>query len=273
MTGRQVTQALAFARRKRSCGPFASRLTPQDGRDDLERAGAAVRAVLHVDVEDAFEQLRPAAAVRSALNRLGLAFAGNCGLGGPLHHLGPLWRHQRPQLGVRGQHALVPDQLQPRPQHQRCQPRRAGRNRRCRRAGAAEPKRWIGVTAPPWPSSAWSPAASIRWRAITRCTTCTTCGTGVTNPGCAASSTRSEIGSDSTHWRTGTCGSEPGHKQSGGLFAPGERPGGNARGWSTRCAAVCDIRRAPHDGPQPAPPATEGDQPVVAAVAADWQPR
>ena len=134
MTGRQGTQALAFARRKRFFGPFASRLTPQDGRDDLERAGAAVRAVLHVDVEDAFEQPRPADAVRSALNRLGLAFAGNCGLGGPLHHFGPLWRHQRPQLGVRGQHAMVAkrgsahcaqrsyadtktDEVQPRPRH------------------------------------------------------------------------------------------------------------------------------------------------------------
>jgi hypothetical protein len=91
---------------------------------------------------------------------------------------------------------------------------------------AAEPKRWIGVTAPPWPSSALRPAASSRWRATTRCTTCST---GVTSSGCAASSTRSGIGSDSTHWRTGTCGMT----------------------WSTRCAAVCDIRRAPHEGQNP----------------------
>ena len=55
----------------------------------------------------------------------------------------------------------------------------------------------------------------------------------------------------STHWRTGTCGSEPGHKQSGGLFVPGERPGGNARAWSIRCAAVCAMRRAPHEGQKP----------------------
>ena len=44
-----------------------------------------------------------------------------------------------------------------------------------------------------------------------------------------ASSKRSAIGSDSTHWRTGTCGMT----------------------WSTRCAAVCDMRRAPHDGQNP----------------------
>ena len=37
------------------------------------------------------------------------------------------------------------------------------------------------------------------------------------------------IGSDSTHWRTGTCGMT----------------------WSTRCAAVCAIRRAPHEGQKP----------------------
>jgi len=53
MTGRQGTEALAFARRKRSSGPFTSGLTPQDGRNDLELPGAAVRAVLHVDVEGA----------------------------------------------------------------------------------------------------------------------------------------------------------------------------------------------------------------------------
>jgi hypothetical protein len=40
---------------------------------------------------------------------------------------------------------------------------------------------------------------------------------------------RGVIGSDSTHWRTGTCGMT----------------------WSTRCAAVCAIRRAPHDGQDP----------------------
>ena len=37
------------------------------------------------------------------------------------------------------------------------------------------------------------------------------------------------IGSDSTHWRTGTCGMT----------------------WPTRCAAVCAMRRAPHDGQKP----------------------
>ena len=91
---------------------------------------------------------------------------------------------------------------------------------------AAEPKRWISVTAPPWPSSASSPARSSRWRLSTRWTTCST---GVTSSGCAASSKRSAIGRDSTHCRTGTCGMT----------------------WSTRWAAVCVMRRAPHDGHNP----------------------
>ncbi|MDA8255794.1 MAG: hypothetical protein M0Z99_09195 [Betaproteobacteria bacterium] len=43
-------------------------------------------------------------------------------------------------------------------------------------------------------------------------TRCTTCSTGVTSSGCAASSTRSGIGSDSTHWRTGTCGDDVVHE-------------------------------------------------------------
>ena len=46
-----------------------------------------------------------------------------------------------------------------------------------------------------------------------------TCSAGVTNAGCAASSSRSGIGSDRTHWRTGTWGMT----------------------WPTRCAAVCAI--------------------------------
>ena len=49
MTGCQGTEALAFARRKRSSGPFASGLTPQDRRDDLQLA-AAVRAVLQAQL-------------------------------------------------------------------------------------------------------------------------------------------------------------------------------------------------------------------------------
>lgn len=41
-----------------------------DGRDDLERAAAAVRAALHVDVKDALVQPRPADAVRPCLDGL-----------------------------------------------------------------------------------------------------------------------------------------------------------------------------------------------------------
>lgn len=65
-----------------------------------------------------------------------------------------------------------------------------------------------------------------------------TCSTGVTSLGCAASSRRSAMGSDKTHWRTGRCGLT----------------------WSTRWAAVCDIRRAPHDGQNPRRVKAQGDE-------------
>jgi len=68
---------------------------------------------------------------------------------------------------------------------------------------AAEPKRWISVTAPLSASPAVSPACPSSWRVITRCTTFST---GVTSLGFAASSRRKGMGSDSTHWRTGTWG-------------------------------------------------------------------
>ena len=65
----------------------------------------------------------------------------------------------------------------------------------------SEPKRWISVTAPLSACSAFSPACWSKKRVVARCTTCST---GVTSNGCAASSRRSGIGSESTHWRTGT---------------------------------------------------------------------
>ena len=97
---------------------------------------------------------------------------------------------------------------------------------------------------------------------------CTTCSTGLNSLGCAASSKRKGIGKDSARCRTGTWGSEPGHKQSSGLFVPGERPGGNA--W----AVIDQVRRRLRHAPGPArrakaaPLATKGDQLVVAVVAA-----
>ena len=66
---------------------------------------------------------------------------------------------------------------------------------------------------------------------------CTTCSSSVISFGCAASSRRSGMGSDSTHWRTGTCGMT----------------------WSTRCAAR---------GTKPSALAAECHPLVVAAVAA-----
>ena len=53
-----------------------------------------------------------------------------------------------------------------------------------------------------------------------------------TSKGFAASSRRSGMGIDGTHWRTGTRGMT----------------------WSTRCAAVCDMSRAPQDGQNLEPP-------------------
>ena len=55
---------------------------------------------------------------------------------------------------------------------------------------------------------------------------CIACNTDVTSSGCAASSTRSGIGRDTTHWRTGTCEMKS----------------------SIRCAAICDIKRASQAG-------------------------
>ncbi len=55
------------------------RRPPQDGRDDLELAGATVRAVLPADVEHALEQPRPADAVRPGSDGLDLARAGGGG--------------------------------------------------------------------------------------------------------------------------------------------------------------------------------------------------
>ncbi|MCC7150603.1 MAG: hypothetical protein IT501_01265 [Rubrivivax sp.] len=70
----------------------------EDGRDDLLFPGAAVWAGVHIDIEDPLEQPRPADALRLGLNRLD---------------------HQRAQPGVRRQHAVKPDQVQPRPQRAR----------------------------------------------------------------------------------------------------------------------------------------------------------
>ena len=53
----------------------------EDGGDDLQLPAAAVRAVLHVDVEDALEQPRPADAMRPGLNRLCLAASRRSSIG------------------------------------------------------------------------------------------------------------------------------------------------------------------------------------------------
>ena len=79
----------------------------EDGGDDLELPSAAVRAVLHVDVEDALEQPRPADAMRPGLNRLCLAASRRSGFGGWLVLIRwPLRHHKRTQLRVRRQHPM-----------------------------------------------------------------------------------------------------------------------------------------------------------------------
>jgi hypothetical protein len=70
--------------------------------------------VPHVDVEHPLEHPCPTAAARAGLGLLGLALGDRWIIGRALRH------HHRPQLGGRGQHAMEPDQVQPR--HQRRQP-------------------------------------------------------------------------------------------------------------------------------------------------------
>ena len=118
----------------------------QDGDDDPELPGAAVRAVLHVDVENPLKQPCPADASGPDLGGLGLALDAGCGnawhfliLGRPLRH------HQRAQLGVRGQNPVEPDQVQPRPGNQRRQPlqelQRAAQQQASQPAGVPVPQK------------------------------------------------------------------------------------------------------------------------------------
>ena len=106
MTGCQGTEALATG------------LTPQDRRDDLQLT-ATVRAVLQVEIEHPLEQLGPVQPHRAVMRADRLALGGLCFLRG---HLGLLRQHHRAQLGVRYQHTMEADQVQPRAWHQRCQP-------------------------------------------------------------------------------------------------------------------------------------------------------
>ena len=113
----------------------------EDGRDDLQLPAAAVRAGVHVDVEHPLEQPCPADAVRPAVNRLGLAFVGSCDFGGLLLHLRSLRHHQWPKLRVRGQNAVEPDEVQPRPRHQCRQPLHELQRAHDQMRGAVAPRR------------------------------------------------------------------------------------------------------------------------------------
>ena len=91
---------------------------------------------------------------------------------------------------------------------------------------AADPKRWVSVTAPLSALSAFRPACLSRKQVSTRCTTGST---GVSSCGCAASSRRN----GNRHRQHPLA-----HRHMGMT-------------WWTRCAAVCAMRRAPHEGQKP----------------------
>jgi hypothetical protein len=87
----------------------------QDRRNDLQLA-VALRAGLQVDLEDALEQLGPTLPHWSVMRAVRLALCGLCGL---RRRLGLLRHHRRAQLGVRCQHTVEADEVQPWPWHQR----------------------------------------------------------------------------------------------------------------------------------------------------------
>jgi hypothetical protein len=92
----------------------------EDGLDDLQFPGAAVRTVVHVDVKSPLEPLCPTEAMRPDLDRLDLDLGSRYGCGGRLLWIRwPRRSHPRPKLHVRGQYAVEPDEMQSRPWHQR----------------------------------------------------------------------------------------------------------------------------------------------------------
>ena len=107
----------------------------EDRGNDLQLA-AVVGAVIHVDLEDPLEQLGPAQPHRVVMLTARRGLGRRCGM---RVLLGLLRHHQRPQLGVGGQYAVVraagvcslreaklrghqTDQVQPGAWHQRRQP-------------------------------------------------------------------------------------------------------------------------------------------------------
>ena len=68
---------------------------------------------------------------------------------------------------------------------------------------AAEPTRWMRVTAPVWAWECAKPACVIRKVDVARWMIC---NTGKSRGGGVASRYRSGMGNDTTHWRTGTWG-------------------------------------------------------------------
>ena len=103
------------------CSPWADCLCPR-GAPGLW-PGAACKA-------------GPAQPHRAVVRKARLALGGLCLLGGRLGLLRP---HQRAHFGVGCQDAMAPDQMQPRPWHQRCQPLHEPRRRHHQVGGAAAP--------------------------------------------------------------------------------------------------------------------------------------
>jgi hypothetical protein len=82
----------------------------EDGGGDLDPPGGPVRAVRHVDVEDALEQPSPADALRPTQGGLDFPIGVGRSVGRCLClRERALRHHHRPQLGVRCQNAVEPD--------------------------------------------------------------------------------------------------------------------------------------------------------------------
>ncbi len=110
-------------------------LAGEDGGDDLQFA-AAVRAVLEVELEHPLEQPRPTQPHRAVVRTVRLALCGLRCLG---TFVQPLRHHQRAHLGVRCQHAMESNQVQPWPWHQGCKPLHELQRRHHQVRGAVAP--------------------------------------------------------------------------------------------------------------------------------------
>ena len=102
-----------------------------DHRDELQLSPAS--AALHVDIEHAPEQLRPAQARGLSVRMFAIPRRRGLRLRRHGHHL-------RSQFGIRREHPVKPDQVQPWPGHQRRQPLHEFHRRQHDVGGAVAPR-------------------------------------------------------------------------------------------------------------------------------------